>query len=150
MGTAMTKRERIILLLDHYEDFFRPAAGNPSVSAGDGAVLLLPSMSRHPSVVELCRCLNLLADRGPVQYAHLKAFFTAEHRLVDAPVKRKAKKGTVTVVERRRERVVPGWVRQQKVTRGVDFVAAAFRGEVFLPDQINPWKPEQQYGREAA
>lgn len=131
----MTKRERVEFLLDHYEDFFLGTSAQASVAAGDeGNVPLLPLMSRHPSVRELLRCLLLLQAHAPSQFQHVKAFYTAEWRTRDVVVK--ARKGKPLGPRRVRERVVPSWVRAQKVRLGVDFVASQFRGEVFIPNEL--------------
>ena len=146
---ALSRRERIEVLLDHWPDFFETAArdGGPS---GDGGVYLLPGMSRHPSVVELGRALGALAEFAPSKAAHLFAFYGSPWRTVDRS-RRVRSKGRFHVVEERvRERVVPSWVRLQKVRDAVALLAYepksdasleianahrpwAFRGEVFVP-----------------
>lgn len=143
----LTKRERVEFLLDHYLDFFLLSAQG-SEASGEGAGAMLPRMSRHPSVRELVRCLRLLEERAPGHYRHLKAFYTAEWRVNQtAPKRIERPPGSgnlvrlygndgLPVTEAVRERVVPAWVRQQKVRLGLDFVVGAFRGEVFIPDEL--------------
>lgn len=157
----LSRRERIEVLLDHWEDFFECAARDDGPS-GDGGVFLLPGMSRHPSVVELGRALGCLRDFAPNKAAHLCGFYGSSFRNVDRKRRVRSRRGFVLVDERVRERVVPGWVRAQKVRDGVALVSQdvsvgleerrpwIFRGAVFLPDEINPMRVVRDSGPRVA
>lgn len=142
----LTRRERIEALLDHWPDYWETASRDDGPS-GDGGVFLLPGMSRHPSVIELGRCLGALHEHAPSKSAHLFAYYGAPFRTVDRRrlIKVKGKKSHL-VDERVRERVVPSWVRLQKVRDAVALIAQepvddaqalrrpwCFRGSPFLP-----------------
>lgn len=131
-----SKRDKIVHLLDHWDDIYNPPLTNQG-GTGNGGNALLPLMSRHASVVELVRCLALLQVEAPVQHAHLKAFHCAEWRTHRwAEVKRR-KGGKRERVERsERQRLVPSWVRLEKVRRAEDRLVALFRGPVFIPEEL--------------
>lgn len=138
-----SKLEKIQYLLDHWEDIFDPSGTSAVGSPGDGSgVALLPLMSRHRSVRELERCLGVLGVEAPGQLAHLKAFRCAEWRIrvdrvrVTRP-RRQGKRVQSEQVERRsRERVVPGWVRQEKVRLAEGRLVKLFRGQVDIPGEL--------------
>ena len=153
VAVPCSKRCRIVFLLGHRVDFFDPAGTSPFGSPGDGSgVALLPLMSRHPSVVELERCLLVLRGEAPVQHSHLLAFHGAEWRIRRWQESRKRRNGKLEVVERaRRERVLsacdckshpdPGsgcrnWVRLEKVRRAESRLVELFRGSASLPDEL--------------
>ncbi len=131
----LSKRERVEFLLAHYNDFWATLSVSDVSGSGEG-ITGFPRMHSHPSVVELERCLGLLYEHAPCQYRHVKAFYTCETRTVDVPVRRKAKKGHVTVLQRQSQPLVPSWVSQAKVRSGVGFVTSRFRGQVFFPDEL--------------
>lgn len=137
-----SKRERIAYLLDHWVDIYDPGGTSVFGSPGDGSGSpLLPLMSRHRSVLELCRCLAVLAEQAPVQASHLKAYHCAEWRIRVDHVRvrrpRRAGKAKYELVEQRvRERVVPSWVRLEKVRRGEDRLAELFVGQVDIPEEL--------------
>lgn len=138
----MTRRDRIIILLDHYRDYFEISCGG--TGAGKDYGPQLPRMANHTSVKELCRCLELLNRMAPAHYQHLKAYYTAEWRTAWA-AKRKLvpfaqREGAHYDPKRRayayRCRATPAWVIPRMVELGVDFVASEFRGEPFIPDEL--------------
>lgn len=140
----VSKRARIVHLLGHWEDIFDPDGASSFGSPGDGSgVALLPLMSRHPSVVELVRCLRVLGEEAPVQLSHLKAYHCAEWRIrVDhVRVKRPRRQGgklmSELVESRTRERIVPSWVRLEKVRRAEDRLVELFRGRVAIPEDLS-------------
>jgi hypothetical protein len=137
---AMSRRDRIVFLLDHWEDFFEQASSGGLVIVDDQTRrmsddwTLLSSMSRHPSVVELGRCLELCRRMAKGHYNHLRAFYGSEWRTIDRPVKKRNAHGKlVDDTARVRERVVPAWVVMRMVERATDFVAGSFRGEPEIP-----------------
>lgn len=130
-------------MLDHRNDFYDPdgATSATGIDRGAAGVALLPKMSRHPSVVELERCISLLRATAKNHCAHMLAFYGCEWRTVWVPVKTGNGKWVVNADGSRqtrpeRRRVVPGWVLVRMVERGVDFVVFAFTGEVFVPDEL--------------
>lgn len=154
--TFQDRRERIITLLDHWQDFNEQATSGTPTSAEPTTVLakdwtLLSSMSRHPSVLELRRCLEQLRLMGPTHYAHLRAYFDADTRLVDRPCKRRDHRNRVVDdVERVRERVLPFTLRgvpacveriekqpcctrPRTVCRALDALVGLFHGDPELP-----------------
>lgn len=133
----VTKHDRIVYLLDHWDEIFDPNVTSPKGSPSGGGVALMPRMSRHPSVVELVRCLHALQTVAPRQHDHLKAYYCAEWRIRVDTIRRKRPGGKFESQEvRRRERVVPRWVRLEKVRRGEAVLVESFRGEVFIPDEL--------------
>lgn len=139
----VSKREKIVHLLERWDVIFDPGGTSPSGSPGDGSGSpLLPVMSRHRSVVELARCLAVLGVEAPVQLAHLKAFHCAEWRIrVDHVRVRRPRRqgggGKSELVEKRvRARVVPSWVRLEKVRSAEDRLVELFRGQVDIPEEL--------------
>jgi hypothetical protein len=138
----LSRRERIEVLLDHWPDFWDVASRDAGF-VGEGNGWRLSGMSRHPSVVELGRALESLRVFAPNKFAHLAGFYGSEWRSVDRPRRIRGKNGKLGFVDERvRERVVPGWVRAQKVRDAVSLVAQdcpgagrpwIFRGDPFLP-----------------
>lgn len=132
-----SKHAKIVHLLDHWDDIYAPAL-TTNGGTGNGGMALLPLMSRHASVVELARCLDVLRTVAPVQHAHLKAFHCAEWRTHRWTEQKKHKRsGKWERVERsERQQLVPGWVRREKVRRAEERLVAMFRGPVFIPDEL--------------
>lgn len=134
---GVSLRERTIgELLNHWPEFFDvPLRSAP----GGGGVLMLPGMSRHPSVVELGRALEALQVFAPSKFVHVRGFYSAEWRtaMVWRDLRVKGRKRRIE--EPARVRVVPGWVRPQKVRDGVRLLAYessrpwAFQGVPCLP-----------------
>ena len=147
----LTRRERVELLLEHWVDFFETSSRDDGPE-GQGGVYLLPGMSRHPSVVELGRCIGVLRGRAPVATAHLMAFYTAPFKVKWSRRKVMGPQGRLVLSEPVAERVrlVPSWVRRRKVSRSVDLLCELFVGDVFLPDQISPWRREPDGERKEA
>lgn len=134
-----TKLEKIRYLLDMWDAIFDPNATSQLGTPGDGSgVALLPLMASHQSVVELNRCLTLLAGFAPTQYQHLKCYHTAETRIrTDRVRRRRPNSSKFEIVEvRRRDKVYPRWVKLEKVRRGEQFLADRFQGEVFIPGEL--------------
>lgn len=141
-----TKRDKIAYLLDHWDDIFNPPLASMNPVRGRGGDGLLPGMSRHHSVVELVRCLEVLRLEAPVQHAHLKAFHCAEWRTVKRPhlVIHKGKlraianprPGREEDWDRTRERIVPGWVKAGKVRSAEERLAVLYRGQPKLPEEL--------------
>lgn len=139
--TKWTPLDRIRFLLDHWSDIFDPnaAAGMAATGSGDG-IPLMPQMSRHPTVVELQRCLSSLALDDPPAHRHLKAFrCNAEWRQVRAKIKFRGPNGREIEGDGwRRERIEPAWISARLVFRAEEYLEQAFRGEVFIPRDL--WK----------
>lgn len=154
------ERRRILIeLLEHWDDFFAIAdtsARLTTTETGDGpGIPVISALSRHASVVELARVLDVCKSMAPGTYKHLRARFQAETRLVEKPTKRRDALGRmVDAVERVREPIVPRWVyyemrdpawssgqrerfnierHNRMVERGIDFLAGAFNGQPELP-----------------
>ena len=135
----LTKRQRVELLLDHWQDFHETlhAVDHDHLGGGDpDAVTGMPAIYHHPSVVELRRVIGEARRVMPVNVAHMLAFYEAEWRTVDRVETRRTKKGRLQVSVRRRERIVPAWVRRRKVDHAVTLVAGAFRGPVHVPSEL--------------
>lgn len=140
-------KDKIRYLLDHWSDIWEPsipsslsdetARGNSSSSRPPG---LLPPMSRHPSVRELARALNILATAEPVLARHLKAYrCNAQWRTVDCWFPVKTSSGKLDLVPgRKRERIVPKWHYPPHVAAAEDLLVKFFHGEVFVPQDL--WK----------
>jgi hypothetical protein len=134
------KLERVRYLLDHWDDIFdgAAAASDSSASGERLGISLLPRMANHPSVKELSRCLALLASASPGDYRHLKSYRCgAEWRNVDTWRRMKLPSGKYDwEPDRIRERIVPRWIRPQRVAAGEAFIVRVFQGEVFIPDEL--------------
>ena len=133
------KLERIRFLLDRWDEIFDPNVTSPKGSPGDGSgTPRLPHMARHPSVVELARCLDVLAQTAPSLYHHLKAFrCSAEWRQVRALVSVQLTSGRWDKIPGwARERVVPDWINLDKVADAEALLACLFDGEVFIPKDL--------------
>lgn len=104
----MSRRETILVLLDHWPEFFEPAASGKVATSSDGTgPALLSAMSRHPSVVELGRCLGSVRKVAPNHFRYVVGFYGAEWRTTDKPVARKTVGGRrVVELARVRERVL--------------------------------------------
>ena len=133
-----TKLEKIRYLLDHWDDIHNPPLSSSAPGRrGGGGNALLPLMAGDRSVRELVRCLGVLKVSAPVQYAHLMAHHTAEWRIRVDHVRKLRSKGLTELVEvRTRERLVPSWVRAQKVTLAHRSLVAGFRGPVDIPAEL--------------
>lgn len=118
--TVQEKREKIINLLDHWEDFFDQSYSESSLTGEEGiGMSFVSSMSRYPSVVELQRCMGLCRKMARGHYNHLAGTFGAEWRTVTRPVQRRDALGrTVTEPGRVRERVLPTWLAKEVLERG--------------------------------
>lgn len=159
----LTRRERIEVLLDHWPDFF-DVGQRDLILSGEGGVFRLSGMSRHPSVVELARALAELRAFAPNKYAHLAGFYGSPYRTIDRKGRRRVgRKGrTEQTSVRVRERVVPAWVRAQKVRDAVSLLAQpvngrleearpwCFRGEPFLPGPLLESMPRSDGPKVAA
>lgn len=149
------RRERIVFLLDHWADIHGPGYSDKSTGQVDPlGHELTSSMADHPSVVELARCLTLLAQKLPRHHLHLSLYFGA-FRVVQVPKRTGSGKTLmrvdefghrVPVLEPRRVRSYPAWLDAEPqdaetgeprlVAHGVDMLSALFRGEVFIPNQL--------------
>lgn len=164
----MTRRDKIVFLLDNLADLVGPSLSAHGPGGGDGPGFpLSTSMADHPSVVELLYRLAQLRTTAPKHAQHLEAWYGCEYA-VDAQAKTIRRRGkTVTVrhpdgtpvMEYRRYRPIPAWMRQvplcheprcecrgllpRTVCRGVAFVDVMFAGEPFIPRQLE----EVAFGR---
>jgi hypothetical protein len=137
--TKWTKQQKIEYLLDHWSDIFDPNVTSPLGVAGDGSgVPLMPKMSRHPSVVELSRCLGVLAGVSPGLFKHLKAYrCNAEWRQVRTTIKFRGPQGHMLESPGwKRERLVPSWVLRPYVERADSLITREFEGEPFIPKEL--------------
>lgn len=146
-----------MFLLDHLEDCLGPggAAGNHTNGEPLGFALT-SSMADHPSVIELCRCLDVLRAKVPRHHLHLRIYFGSGWRVVWEP-KRSGNGKTVMRIDEvtgrrvpdtvpRRVRAIPAWLAAERkdretgeprlVAHAIDMVSALFRGEVYVPDQL--------------
>lgn len=145
---AMSKRERIEFLLEHWTDFFDPdgtMSERGAVSGSEGGIPLLPKMSRQRSVVELGRALGEVHARWPNHFKHLNAFYLAPWRTTRQPKVKSHKGRTVRLRadpsrdldwDYKRVRIVPPWVSSRMVCLGVDGVTFVFVGEVYIPNEL--------------
>ena len=152
----MTRRERIVFLLEHLNDCLGPA-GSASAGSGDGdgpGFVLTSSMAVHPSVVELRRCLRLLGRLAPNHREAVESYFCCNWYVERVPktVRRgnrvlqlRNADGSVAT-EPRRVRGLPPWLRAcpvdggtgepRPVALGVDFISGVFSGEPYIPEQL--------------
>lgn len=136
----LERRHVLTELLDNWRNFFDEPAASGLVVVDDQTRetsadwSLFSTMQRWPSVVEMRRCVELMARMAPGHYRHLMAYTAyVEWRLVDRPVKRmNAHRKLVDDVERVRARIVPSWILLQMVERALDFVLGVWSREVPL------------------
>lgn len=136
--TYEQKRETLEQLLDHWADYWEQASsGTLGKDDPDRPMptnwTLLSSMSLHPSVVELVRCVELCRRMAPGHYRHLAGFYGAEWKNANGTRPGKTRSGKKTTVQCRvRVRVVPSWVNARMVDRSLDFVLGVWSGSVRL------------------
>jgi hypothetical protein len=140
VGPALpvSKRDRIVYLLDHWDDIFSPPVSIGLFSAGGSSGSPhLSGMARHSSVVELVRCLAVLKLEEPRWHDHVKLFHCAEWKIRtwSTVVRRKGGKRE-TVVHRDRARRPPADVRMDWVRLGEDRLAELFVGDVSIPTEL--------------
>lgn len=135
-----TKRQRIQFLLDRWGDIFEPDIASSLSASGGGSGLdaALPKMAHHWSVVELLRCMRLLAQTDLSAHNHLKAFrCSAEWRQVRAMIRVRLQSGRWDEIPGwRRERIVPHWIDPRLVLRAEKALEESFRGDVFIPKDL--------------
>ena len=151
----MTRRERIVFLLEHVRDLYGPGGSGDGVGAGEGpGFALLSSMAEHPSAQELGRCLQLLRRMAPNHARDLETYFACAWYVERVP-KTTTRGGRRVVVREkdgspsyvlRRVRGLPAWLEcvpvdretgePRTVARGVDFISGVFRGDPFVPEQL--------------
>jgi len=139
------KLERVRHLLDNWDFIFSGATTSEPFGFVSGTPSSRPpgklsDAARHPSVKEMERCLRLLASASPGDYRHLKAYRCgAEWRCVDTWRRVKLPSGKYDWVQHRvSERIVPRWLKPERVAAGEAFIVRVFRGEVFIPDELWP------------
>lgn len=131
-----SKRDKIVYLLDHWDDIFSPPVSGYGRSTGDDSPHLSP-MSKHASVVELARCLAVLKLEHKLWHDHVKAFHGAEWSIHVRRSTRKRKGGkSEQVVLRDRVRRPPQWVKAGYVRSGVFRLEELFRGAVSIPEPL--------------
>ena len=143
-ATSEQTLDRLRFLLDHWDAIWdgspspEPFGAIRGSSAGSRPPGRLPEEASHPTIKELCRCLSLLASASPGDYRHLKAYrCAAEWRNVDTWRRVKLPSGKYDWVEHRvSERIVPNWIKPERVEAGERFLVRVFRGEIFLPDDL--------------
>jgi len=152
----VTRRERIVFLLEHLNDAWGPGSSLGG-SAGDGegpGFALTSSMADHPSVVELGRCLRMLGRLAPNHREAVETWFCCNWYVKRVPKTVRRNGRVVRVLNRdgsqafdmRRVRGLPPWLRAcpvdggtgepRPVALGVDFISGVFRGEPYIPEQL--------------
>lgn len=155
----MKRRDAIVFLLDHWADIHGPGTSDRDTTTPDDGerlgIALTSSMAEHPSVVELARCRDLLRRTAKRHALHLDIYFGSGYMVRWQP-KRSGNGKTLTrlddfghrvpVLEPWRVRAIPEWLAREPkdvetgepmlVSRGIDFLSAAFRGEVFIPKPL--------------
>lgn len=137
-----SKLDRIRFLLDNWDVIFDPNVTSPFGGSDGGGPALMPLMSRHHSVLELNRCLNMLLSVAPGDYRHLKVFRCGvESRIVWETTKIRGPHGKMILSEPkpRKVAIVPAWIDKQRVHAGEAFLEAKFRGDVDIPSEL--WHP---------
>lgn len=143
----MTRRERIVFLLENYLEV---EYGLQEARSGEGD--FIPQMCRayrHPSYVELRRCLHILQSSEPVLWWNLsETYFRYQERRVticprcskeypagmDGFLHKHGPK-TVSLVPKVIRRISLA-VRPECVEAAIDWLNDSFEGEVFIPDDL--------------
>ncbi len=135
-------------MLLHYEDA-QSVMGGPDGFAGSGERVMLMSKAWNASYRELERCLHAMRDERRSQWWHVtERYLRCEERMAKVPVKKGRPKlpphseiaagapeiGSTTA--RLRLRVWSPSVREEKVRRGLQWLADEFRGEPYLPVEM--------------
>lgn len=141
-----TKRDRVVYLLDHWQDIFDPSvtstwatfSGTSHQGSASKPPGHLPRMASDRSVRKVERALTVLADREPVLARHLKAArCNCEWRTTDKWVVRRLPSGKRDIVEERvREKLTPRWVDPKKVTLAETILVNFVRGDVSIPQEL--------------
>lgn len=120
------KRALIEQLMDHWEDFFSVASSGQLVTEEPDPTkkvelkdfTVFSTMSRHHSVVELRRCLEVLRTKLPKHYAVIAGFYGAERKGAWSTRQVKTRNGKlVREPVRVQARIVPSWIGGPKVPR---------------------------------
>lgn len=133
-----SKHAKLCYLLDHWDDIHDPNSASPAGRPGSGTnTPHLAAMSRHPSVVELTRCLRVLKLENKLQHDHLKAYHGAEWKIRTRLSTRKRKGGKLeTITLRDRVKRPPAWVAMGYVRAGEFRLVELFVGPVFIPTEL--------------
>jgi len=130
-------KRRLQYLLDHWSEICDPGPLRAMNGRGGerDTTPMMPEVAHHPSVVELDRCLLLLATVEPIPHAHLKAYrVSVEWKIGPVLVRRRLPSGKRELVyERRRLRRAPAWVDLDRVAQGENWLEAEFDGPVDIP-----------------
>lgn len=133
-----SKRDKIVYLLDHWDEIHDPDGASPQGRPGGGSnTPHLPGMSRHHSVRELSRCLAAVKLQAPIQHSHLMAYHCAEWRIHVRIGSVKRRGGKVERVEfRDRHRRIPEWVAMGYVRAAEVRLEELFVGQVDIPEEL--------------
>jgi hypothetical protein len=112
-----TPRDRIVYLLDHWQDIFDPGLSGQGYGGANESVPLLPEMAHEASVVCLEQALGGLRLELPLEHAHLRAYrCAAEWRMGETLRPRWLVSGKkVFVPVPAAIRIVPSWVSRTRV-----------------------------------
>lgn len=143
----MTRRERIVVLLENYMDVENGL--QEGTSFANDPIHLMCRAWNHPSYVELRRCVYALRDSEPVPYWNLaETYFRAPSvRMAACPrcdrtmpakhVGSLHKHGpkTFALIPRMVKRVSLA-VRPELVSQAIDWIEREYEGDVFVPDDL--------------
>ncbi len=151
MAHTLTRRERIVVLLEHYQDAL-PGLVRGEWQSGEGHALLADEVWNHASYQQLERLRVRLRDEAPRPYWHLaETYFRAGRRRVascprcerQAPPGRvgelcnhgKQHAKTVAMVPRV-VRAISAAVRPEEVGLGITWLDHNWRGDPSLPPAL--------------
>ncbi len=130
----MDRRDRLLLLLEHWTDIWDPDAGLSDLGGDGSGVRLMPAWCSHPSIVELERGLKQLA--GPDRSVIL-AYYGSETRIVWREVSHKRSNGKrerLTLPQR--ERILPRGFQETRLAAAITRLETLLRGTLDIPQDL--------------
>lgn len=137
---------RVRYLLDHWNDIFDPGVtstwatftGTSHQAPASTRPSPLPRMASDVTVRKIEQALTTLADHKPVLARHLKAYrCNAEWRTKDELVLVRLPSGRWDAQERRRrDKIVPRWVKLDYVNEAELLLIKLIHGDVSIPQDL--------------
>jgi len=167
---VLSRRQRIICLLETYRDVLETTSGDPSTATVGGGsfedkVLWTESAYRHGGYRELERCLEELQRRCPVVFGHLRARYLHSIKHTKRIQRRSGK--WVNVPDNEKILTEPfaaddlggwyiakvetwaAWVNRNAVALAVKWIEREYRGDPTIPREL--WAmPQGSFERMAA
>lgn len=137
------KRDRIVVLLEHWDEIWDPRAGL-SDRGGDGTgMTMMPGWTRQTGVQAVLDALRRLRDSDRHAYNHVSVFYGAETRIVVTRVRVRCPDRSYKLVAKRvAKRILPrGWDEddEAELETAIDLLTELCKGTVQLPGELEDW-----------